>query len=314
MDSPSVLLYRTALLKIQRPDSSILSTEGKELLYITPDGFVGGTGPMASYLMQEDMMDERAEITHYSAQPICNHVWEFQTKAGSFQLTFTSHWQEFVHLRSYISCEVFRYVATTSFPRTPGEVTVQMFPSGRKIGRASQMWFSHRDSPIICSVDIDIKENERIVVFKPQNQRLAPVISEALPIMTTVSNETATGPVTKSDDPDFKLSEGASWITLDDGYGRESMPRSTTIDDDSRKACTRADSRALHDNADSPAEATEQQYNRQHKSRTEQNLSEQGLRMSIVTSDRHPDIGHMEGSPCRGDAEDDLCIVARPWQ
>ncbi|OHE90298.1 hypothetical protein CORC01_14408 [Colletotrichum orchidophilum] len=83
MDSPGVLLYRTAQLSIQRIDNVTLSTEGKELLYVTPDGFIGGTGLLSAYLMQQDMMDERAEITHYSAQPICNHARNFQTKAGS---------------------------------------------------------------------------------------------------------------------------------------------------------------------------------------------------------------------------------------
>jgi len=83
MESPGVLLYRTATLKIQRIDNIIWSTEGKELLYVTPDGFIGGTVLLASYLMRQDMMDERADIIHHSVQPICNHVWNLQATSGS---------------------------------------------------------------------------------------------------------------------------------------------------------------------------------------------------------------------------------------
>ncbi|KAI3528396.1 hypothetical protein CABS02_15126 [Colletotrichum abscissum] len=83
MDSPGLLHYRTAKLRIQRIDNVTLSTEGKELLYVTPDGFIGGTGLISAYLMQQDMADERAQITQYSAKPICNHAWNFQTRAGN---------------------------------------------------------------------------------------------------------------------------------------------------------------------------------------------------------------------------------------
>ncbi|KAK1488064.1 hypothetical protein CTAM01_11610 [Colletotrichum tamarilloi] len=84
MDSSGLLHYRTAKLRIQRIDNITLSTEGKELLYVTPHGFIGGTGLVSAYLMQQDIMDERLEIIHHSTKPICNHAWHFQTRVGSF--------------------------------------------------------------------------------------------------------------------------------------------------------------------------------------------------------------------------------------
>ncbi|KAK1722918.1 uncharacterized protein BDZ83DRAFT_653480 [Colletotrichum acutatum] len=317
MDSPGVPLYRTLLLKIQRPDSSILSTEEKELLYVTPDGFIGGTGPMSSYLMQRDMMDERAEIIHYSAQPVCQHVWNFQTKSGSFRVMFTSQWQEFARLHKYISREGSRYMATTCFPQTPGEVIVQMFPSGRIVGRAAQTWFSHRDSPILCSIDTGIEEHDRIVIFRPQNQKLATVLSQALPVATTASLDLAAQtnlcPVTKSDYPNFMSSEERPWMQLQEDRGLENTPHLATTTGDSCESCTVAGNQIL-DGADSSAEAREQRCIRPLGSRTQHDPQERDLNFSPAASEQHPGIGHPQSSPCREYAADDRCIVVRPWQ
>ncbi|KAK2777399.1 hypothetical protein CKAH01_12084 [Colletotrichum kahawae] len=319
MDSPGLLQYRTAKLRIQRTDNVTLSTEGRELLYVTSHGFIGGTGLISAYLMQQDMTDERAQIAHYSAKPICNHAWNFQTRAGSFQMIFTSQWQEFAQLHSYVSCEGLRYMATTSFPRTPGEVIVQMFPSGRVIGRAAQTWFSHRNSPILCSIDTAVNEHEQIVIFKPQNKRLAPVLSQALPIiMATPLVESPTPPNTcplnKFDSPAWASPEEASWMGSNEDHAQEPMPCLTTTNDGSCEACTIAGSRDLHDYIDSPAEAIEQQHDRRPKSSTRQDGYRHNLNITVAPLERHTGIGHMESSPCREDAEDDLCIVARPWQ
>lgn len=124
---------------------------------------------------------------------------------------FTSQWQEFVQLHKYTSHEGPRYMATTSFPQTPGAVTVQMFPSGCIVGRAAQTWLSHQDSPILCSIDTEVEEHNRIVVFRPQNQKLALVLSQALLVATTASHtlaaQTNLSPITKSDYPDLTSSE-----------------------------------------------------------------------------------------------------------
>ncbi|KAK2728630.1 hypothetical protein CKAH01_10760 [Colletotrichum kahawae] len=314
---PGVPLYRTAMLKIQHPDNSILSTEGKELLYITLDGFIGGTGPMASYLMQQDMMNERAEIVRHSTQPICNHTWNFQTKSGSFQVMFTSQWQQFAQLHSYMSREGPRYMATASFPRTPGEVVVQMFPSGRVVGRAAQTWFSHRDSPILCSIDTDIKERDQIVIFKPQNRKLAPVLSQALPISMTSLGAPAPQPdmcpANKADRPLFISSDGEPYGELDEDRGRETTPCLTTTHGDTYEAYTKADNHNL-DDAKPSAEAIEQCYSRPLRSRTQHDSQEHDLNISPATSGLRPGIDNPQGSPYQEYAEDERCIVVRPWQ
>ncbi|KAK0367842.1 hypothetical protein CLIM01_14802 [Colletotrichum limetticola] len=316
MDSPSVLLYRTAKLMIHRTDNIILSTEGKELLYVTPDGFIGGTGLIASYLMQQDMMDERLEIIHHSAKPICNHAWHFQTRVGSFQVTFTSQWQEFAQLRKYVSRGGPRYIATTSFPRTPGEVIVQILPSQRMMGRAAQTWFSHRDSPILCSIDIDIQEHDRIVVFQPQNRRLAPVLSQALPVATTASDESAAQTnlwsVTKSDYEAVMSTEEGPWMKTEEDRVLEITPPLTTTDGDSCEAYTVAGNRII-DNADSSAEAIERCRVHPLGARTQQDPQRHDQNIISATSGLHTSVGHPQGSPRREDAEDDRCIVVRPW-
>lgn len=237
---------------------------------------------------------------------------------------FTSQWQEFAQLHKYTSHEGPRYLATTSFPQTPGEVIVQMFPSGRIVGRAAQTWFSHRDSPILCSIDTGIEDQDRIVIFRPQNQKLATVLSQALPVATTASHalaaQTNLSPVTKSDNPnlivtksDYPSSEERPWMQLQEDRGLENTPHLTTTTGDSCESCTVAGNQIL-DGADSSAEAAEQCCVRPLGSRTQHDPQERDLNFSPAASEQHPGIGHPQSSPCREYAADDRCIVVRPWQ
>lgn len=232
-------------------------------------------------------------------------------------MLFTSQWQEFAQLHKYTSREGPRYIATTSFPQTPGAVTVQMFPSGRVVGRAAQTWFSHRDSPILCSIDTEVEEHDRIVVFRPQNQKLAPVLSQALPVATTASRALAaqmnSSSITKSDYPSLIPSEERPWMQLQEDCGLENTPHLTTTTGDSCESCTVAGNQIL-DGADSSAEATEQCYVRPLGPRTQHDPQERELNFSPAASEQHPGIGHPQSSPRREYAADDRCIVVRPWQ
>ncbi|KAK2055573.1 hypothetical protein LY76DRAFT_595930 [Colletotrichum caudatum] len=182
MDLRPILLYRTARVAMRQPDGTLMTTEGKEqqVLYIQQDGTIGGTGRVATYLMQHDMMSIRAEIIRFSTHPACNYVWKFKIDHWKLQVKFTSPWQPFAQLAWYPSPEGSRCTATACFSRSPGEVTVRIGPSGRAVGKAIQTFVASHGSPTTYSIEINhITEGDLIVVFQPDNSALAPVISQA---------------------------------------------------------------------------------------------------------------------------------------
>ncbi|WQF76286.1 hypothetical protein CDEST_01300 [Colletotrichum destructivum] len=182
MDLPSILLYRTARVAVRRPDETLVTTEGKEpqVLYVNQDGTIGGTGRVAMYLMQHEMINIRAEIIRVSAHPVCNYVWKVKTDHWRLHVKFTSPWQPFAQLAWFPSPEGYRCTATACFSRSPGEVAVRMGPSGRVVGKATQTLVAGHGSPTTCSIYIDhIMEGDLIVIFQPDDPTLAPVLSQA---------------------------------------------------------------------------------------------------------------------------------------
>ncbi|KAK1976175.1 hypothetical protein LZ30DRAFT_321110 [Colletotrichum cereale] len=179
---PAILLYRTARVAVRRPDGTLVTTEGEEpqVLYVNQDGTIGGTGRVAMYLMQHEMINIRAEIIRVSAHPVCNYVWKVKTDHWRLQVKFTSPWQPFAQLAWFPSPGGSRCTATACFSRSPGEVVVRMGPSGRVVGKATQTLFAGHGSPTTCSIYIDhITEGDLIVIFQPDDPTLAPVLSQA---------------------------------------------------------------------------------------------------------------------------------------
>lgn len=80
MCSFPIWLYRTIRVAVRQPDGALMTTEGREqqLLYIQQDGTIGGTGNVAMYLMQDEMINIREEIIRFSTHPACNHVWKWK--------------------------------------------------------------------------------------------------------------------------------------------------------------------------------------------------------------------------------------------
>ncbi|KAK1973305.1 hypothetical protein LZ30DRAFT_32086 [Colletotrichum cereale] len=182
MNLPPILLYRTARVAVRRPDRILVTTEGEEqqVLYVNQDGTIGGTGRVATYLMQHEMMSIRAEIIRFSTHPACNYVWKFKTDRWKLQVKFTSPWQPFAQLAWSPSPEGSRCTATACFSRSPGKVTVRMGPSGREVGKATQTPVAGHGSPTTYSIDINhITEGDLIVIFQPDDSTLAPVLSQA---------------------------------------------------------------------------------------------------------------------------------------
>ncbi|KAK2006161.1 hypothetical protein LZ32DRAFT_651965, partial [Colletotrichum eremochloae] len=182
MDSPAIQLYRTARVAVRQPHKALATTEGEEpeLLYITQDGMIGGTGQVSVYLMQPEMASVRTEIIRRSTHPVCNYIWKAKTDYWKLQVKFTSPWQPFAQLAWSPSPEGSRCTATACFSRSPGEVTVRIGPSGRAVGKATQTFIAGSGSPATYSIDINhITEGDLIVVFQPDNSALAPVISQA---------------------------------------------------------------------------------------------------------------------------------------
>ncbi|OHE90268.1 hypothetical protein CORC01_14437 [Colletotrichum orchidophilum] len=180
MDVHPIHLYRTVRVAVREPDGTLLTTEGKEqqILYIQQDGIFGGTGQVAIHLMQHEMMSIRAEIIRFSAHPVCNYVWSLTTDHFKLRVRFTSPWQPFAQIARVPSPQGSRYRASASFSRSPGEVAVRMGPSGRAVGTATQTLVAGHGSPMTCSVNIDISEDDLIVIFQPDDPTLAPVLSQ----------------------------------------------------------------------------------------------------------------------------------------
>ncbi|OBR06483.1 hypothetical protein CH63R_10603 [Colletotrichum higginsianum IMI 349063] len=182
MDSPALLLYRTARVAVRQPHEALVTTEGEEpeVLYITQDGIIGGTGQVSVYLMQPKMTSVRAEIIRRSAHPVCNYIWKVKTDCWKLQVKFTSPWQAFAQLAWFPSPEGSRCTAAASFSRSPGEVVVRMGPSGRAVGKATQTLIASYGSPTTYSIDINhITKDDLIVIFQPDDPTLAPVLSQA---------------------------------------------------------------------------------------------------------------------------------------
>ncbi|OHE90485.1 hypothetical protein CORC01_14213 [Colletotrichum orchidophilum] len=206
---PAILLYRTARVAVQQPDGTLMKTEGKEqqVLYITQHGMIGGTGQVATYLMQPNMMDVRAEIIRCSTHPVCNYVWKLKTDYWKLLVRFTSPWQPFAQLAWFPSPKGDRCIASAYFARTTGEVVVQMGPSGRTVGKATQTPFAGHGSPITCSIDIDhITEHDQIVIFLPDDPTLAPVLSQAFRRPATECVAQVVQPIPYYTDEGFSLS------------------------------------------------------------------------------------------------------------
>ncbi|KAK0367751.1 hypothetical protein CLIM01_14890 [Colletotrichum limetticola] len=179
----AILLYRTVRVAVRQPDGALMTTEGREqqLLYIQQDGTIGGTGNVAIYLMRDEMISVRTEIIRFSAHPVCNYVWEWNNDFLDLRVRFTSPWQPFAQLALFPFPERSRCTATACFSRNPGEVAVRMGPSGRRVGTATQTLVAGYGSPIACSIDIDIVEDDSIVIFQPDDPTLAPVLSQTFP-------------------------------------------------------------------------------------------------------------------------------------
>ncbi|KAK1464368.1 hypothetical protein CTAM01_17075 [Colletotrichum tamarilloi] len=180
MDVQPIYLYRTVRVAVRQPDGTLLTTEGGEqqILYLQQDGIFGGTGQVAIHLMQHEMMSIRAEIIRFSAHSVCNYVWRLTTDHFKLQVRFTSPWQPFAQLALIPSPEGCGLIATASFPRSPGKVAVRMGPSGRAVGTATRTLVAGHGSPMICSINIDISEDDMIVIFQPDDPTLAPILSQ----------------------------------------------------------------------------------------------------------------------------------------
>ncbi|WQF84229.1 hypothetical protein CDEST_09243 [Colletotrichum destructivum] len=184
MDLPSILLYRAARVAIRLPDESLVTTESEErqFLYITQDGVIGGTGLVATYLMQPEMSSARARIIRWSMHPICNYVWSIKTDSGKLRVKFISPWQPFAQLTWFPHTRGSRCMATAYFAYDPGEVVVRTGPSGRVVGKATPTLFSGHGSPMTYFIEFEhVVECDLIVLFQPEDATLAPVLSQAFP-------------------------------------------------------------------------------------------------------------------------------------
>ncbi|KAH9225272.1 hypothetical protein K456DRAFT_1939355 [Colletotrichum gloeosporioides 23] len=153
MDFPAILLCRTARVAVRHADGTLITTEGvnQQILYVTQNGTIGGTGQVVGYLMQQNMLSVRAEV------PFAQLAW--------------------VTLPDGYGCTAWAY-----FAHAPGDVVVRMGPSGRIVGKASQTSIAGRRSPTTCSIHIDrIVHGDSIVIFLPDDPMLAPVLSLAFP-------------------------------------------------------------------------------------------------------------------------------------
>ncbi|KAH0441702.1 hypothetical protein CcaCcLH18_01962 [Colletotrichum camelliae] len=176
----SLAVPLTARVAVRQPDGTLVTTEGEEqqVLYITKDGTMGGTGRVAMYLMQPEMQSLRAEIIRFSTHPVCNYVWKVKTDYWKLRVRFTSPWQPFAQLTWFPAPDGSRCTAWANFARAPGEVAVRMGPSGHAVGKATLA----ASSPFTCSIDIDhIAEDDLIVIFQPGDPTLAPVLSQVFP-------------------------------------------------------------------------------------------------------------------------------------
>ncbi|KAK2769705.1 hypothetical protein CKAH01_15072 [Colletotrichum kahawae] len=184
MDFPAILLYRTARVAVRHADGTLITTEGvnQQILYVTQNGTIGGTGQVAGYLMQQNMLSVRAEVVRYSMHPVCNHLWEISSKHWKLRVRFTSPWQPFAQLAWMTLPDGYGCTAWAYFAHAPGDVVVRMGPSGRIVGEASQTSIAGRRSPTTCSIHIDrIVRGDSIVIFLPDDPMLAPVLSLAFP-------------------------------------------------------------------------------------------------------------------------------------
>ncbi|KAK1657522.1 hypothetical protein BDP55DRAFT_685629 [Colletotrichum godetiae] len=222
---PAILLYRTARVAVRQPDGTLITTEGKDqqVLYITQHGILGGTGQVATYLMQPEMTNVRAEIIYRSMHPVCNYVWKLKTDYWQLQVRFTSPWQPFAQLAWFLSPEGYRCIATAYFARAASEVVVRMGPSGRAVGKATQTPSAGHGSPITCSIDIDnITEHDQIVIFLPDDPTVAPVLSQAFRSSATELVAQVAQPIPSYTNEGFSLSSRLPYETIIAGLGPSS--------------------------------------------------------------------------------------------
>ncbi|KAK1659890.1 hypothetical protein BDP55DRAFT_636542 [Colletotrichum godetiae] len=178
MEAHSIHLYRSVRVAVIQPDGALMTTEGKEqqILFIKQDGTFDGTGHVATCIMQHEMTSIRAEIIRFSAYSVEHR--SFQIVRMPSRVKFTSPWQPFAQLNWIPSPEGYGLIATASFSRFPGEVAVRMGPSGRAVGTATQTLIAGHGSPMTCSINIDISEDDLIVIFQPDDPTLAPVLTQ----------------------------------------------------------------------------------------------------------------------------------------
>ncbi|UQC79231.1 uncharacterized protein CLUP02_04710 [Colletotrichum lupini] len=148
MCSSPIWLYRTIRVAVRQLDGALMMTEGREqqLLYIQQDGTIGGTGNVAMYLMQDEMINIREEIIRFSTHP------------ASIERPDEEQTSE-IHIPM-------------------AAVAVRMGPSGRAVGIATQTLVAGHGSPMTYIINIDIAKNDLIVVFQPDDLTLAPVLSQ----------------------------------------------------------------------------------------------------------------------------------------
>ncbi|KDN60762.1 hypothetical protein CSUB01_05954 [Colletotrichum sublineola] len=178
----SLILYRILRMALKHTNGTEINTnnKGEDILYITNDCILGGTGRIPQYLMQPQMKTVLSELCRISTYPGCGYCWKRRSRDWKLMVVFGTPWQPFAQLSWSFSPTGQRHIASACFEKDPGEVVVRMAPSGRIVGKAIQVLCVDHGSPILCSIYVDITEHDSIVIFLPKNQTLPPMISEDL--------------------------------------------------------------------------------------------------------------------------------------